>query len=161
MSPPEAKCSHFPPSQEETLLGSQTSVGSLKRHALNLVFVFMPACVCVCARSWMTTLSCVFQGMYRWCGGVWKRRIEWQSDKFMCGSSSCPTVTSSGVMSELHVSLDLCHCHCVCVFFYTCVCVIRYLYKLRDLHLEGENYTEAAYTLLLHSRLLKVGHAHT
>ncbi|KAF3838425.1 hypothetical protein F7725_010193, partial [Dissostichus mawsoni] len=30
-----------------------------------------------------------------------------------------------------------------------------YLYKLRDLHLEGENYTEAAYTLLLHSRLLK------
>uniref|UniRef100_H2TJQ4 Dedicator of cytokinesis 2 n=1 Tax=Takifugu rubripes TaxID=31033 RepID=H2TJQ4_TAKRU len=33
---------------------------------------------------------------------------------------------------------------------------IRYLYKLRDLHLEGENYTEAAYTLLLHSRLLKM-----
>ncbi|XP_034036941.1 dedicator of cytokinesis protein 2-like isoform X2 [Thalassophryne amazonica] len=32
---------------------------------------------------------------------------------------------------------------------------IRYLYKLRDLHLESENYTEAAYTLLLHSRLLK------
>ncbi|KAJ0002424.1 hypothetical protein NQD34_007573 [Periophthalmus magnuspinnatus] len=32
---------------------------------------------------------------------------------------------------------------------------IRYLYKLRDLHLEGENYTEAAYTLLLHTRLLK------
>ncbi|KAF5891448.1 dedicator of cytokinesis protein 2, partial [Clarias magur] len=32
---------------------------------------------------------------------------------------------------------------------------IRYLYKLRDLHLEGENYTEAAYTLLLHSKLLK------
>ncbi|KAF7653372.1 hypothetical protein LDENG_00083840 [Lucifuga dentata] len=32
---------------------------------------------------------------------------------------------------------------------------IRYLYKLRDLHLEGENYTEAAYTLLLHSHLLK------
>uniref|UniRef100_I3JBP7 Dedicator of cytokinesis 2 n=1 Tax=Oreochromis niloticus TaxID=8128 RepID=I3JBP7_ORENI len=30
-----------------------------------------------------------------------------------------------------------------------------YLYKLRDLHLECENYTEAAYTLLLHSRLLK------
>uniref|UniRef100_A0A8C6V5W5 Dedicator of cytokinesis 2 n=1 Tax=Neogobius melanostomus TaxID=47308 RepID=A0A8C6V5W5_9GOBI len=32
---------------------------------------------------------------------------------------------------------------------------IRYLYKLRDLHLEGENYTEAAYTLQLHTRLLK------
>uniref|UniRef100_A0A8C2GI57 Dedicator of cytokinesis 2 n=1 Tax=Cyprinus carpio TaxID=7962 RepID=A0A8C2GI57_CYPCA len=32
---------------------------------------------------------------------------------------------------------------------------IRYLYKLRDLHLDGENYTEAAYTLLLHSKLLK------
>uniref|UniRef100_A0A8C9SSM2 Dedicator of cytokinesis 2 n=1 Tax=Scleropages formosus TaxID=113540 RepID=A0A8C9SSM2_SCLFO len=32
---------------------------------------------------------------------------------------------------------------------------IRYLYKLRDLHLDTENYTEAAYTLLLHSRLLK------
>lgn len=36
--------------------------------------------------------------------------------------------------------------------------MFRYLYKLRDLHLDGENYTEAAYTLLLHSRLLKVGH---
>ncbi|XP_062909750.1 dedicator of cytokinesis protein 2-like [Mobula hypostoma] len=32
---------------------------------------------------------------------------------------------------------------------------IRYLYKLRDLHLECENYTEAAYTLLLHAKLLK------
>ncbi|KAG7465378.1 hypothetical protein MATL_G00175820 [Megalops atlanticus] len=32
---------------------------------------------------------------------------------------------------------------------------IRYLYKLRDLHLDVENFTEAAYTLLLHSRLLK------
>ncbi|XP_043925470.1 dedicator of cytokinesis protein 2 [Protopterus annectens] len=32
---------------------------------------------------------------------------------------------------------------------------IRYLYKLRDLHLESDNYTEAAYTLLLHTRLLK------
>uniref|UniRef100_A0A3Q3W6H4 Uncharacterized protein n=1 Tax=Mola mola TaxID=94237 RepID=A0A3Q3W6H4_MOLML len=30
-----------------------------------------------------------------------------------------------------------------------------YLHKLIDLHVEGENYTEAAYTLLLHSRLLK------
>jgi len=38
----------------------------------------------------------------------------------------------------------------------------RYLYKLRDLHLDGENYTEAAYTLLLHSKLLKVNtHTHT
>uniref|UniRef100_A0A8C3EWT7 Dedicator of cytokinesis 2 n=1 Tax=Corvus moneduloides TaxID=1196302 RepID=A0A8C3EWT7_CORMO len=33
---------------------------------------------------------------------------------------------------------------------------IRYLYKLRDLHLDCENYTEAAYTLLLHAWLLKV-----
>ncbi|XP_069755178.1 dedicator of cytokinesis protein 2-like [Narcine bancroftii] len=32
---------------------------------------------------------------------------------------------------------------------------IRYLYKLRDLHLECENYTEAGYTLLLHAKLLK------
>ncbi|KAI4899910.1 hypothetical protein NFI96_019488, partial [Prochilodus magdalenae] len=32
---------------------------------------------------------------------------------------------------------------------------IRYLYKLRDLHLDAENFTEAAYTLLLHSKLLK------
>lgn len=32
----------------------------------------------------------------------------------------------------------------------------RYLYKLRDLHLDCENYTEAAYTLLLHTWLLKV-----
>lgn len=39
--------------------------------------------------------------------------------------------------------------------------VFRYLYKLRDLHLEGENYTEAAYTLLLHSRLLKARQTYT
>uniref|UniRef100_A0A8D0BC85 Dedicator of cytokinesis 2 n=1 Tax=Salvator merianae TaxID=96440 RepID=A0A8D0BC85_SALMN len=32
---------------------------------------------------------------------------------------------------------------------------IRYLYKLRDLHLDCENYTEAAYTLVLHASLLK------
>ncbi|KAG8441054.1 hypothetical protein GDO86_006699 [Hymenochirus boettgeri] len=32
---------------------------------------------------------------------------------------------------------------------------IRYLYKLRDLHLHKENYTEAAYTLLLHAELLQ------
>uniref|UniRef100_A0A7N8WSN5 Dedicator of cytokinesis 5 n=1 Tax=Mastacembelus armatus TaxID=205130 RepID=A0A7N8WSN5_9TELE len=32
---------------------------------------------------------------------------------------------------------------------------IRYLYKLRDLHLDYENYTEAAYTLLLHAELLE------
>uniref|UniRef100_A0A674P4L1 Dedicator of cytokinesis 1 n=1 Tax=Takifugu rubripes TaxID=31033 RepID=A0A674P4L1_TAKRU len=32
---------------------------------------------------------------------------------------------------------------------------IRYLYKLCDLHKECDNYTEAAYTLLLHARLLK------
>ncbi|XP_075065915.1 dedicator of cytokinesis protein 2 isoform X2 [Mixophyes fleayi] len=32
---------------------------------------------------------------------------------------------------------------------------IRYVYKLRDLHLDCENYTEAAYTLLLHTKLLK------
>ncbi|RXN09539.1 dedicator of cytokinesis protein 5-like [Labeo rohita] len=33
---------------------------------------------------------------------------------------------------------------------------IRYLYKLRDLHLDCENYTEAAYTLLLHAELLEM-----
>ncbi|KAM6951370.1 dedicator of cytokinesis protein 1 [Aplochiton taeniatus] len=32
---------------------------------------------------------------------------------------------------------------------------IRYLYKLCDLHKECDNYTEAAYTLLLHGKLLK------
>ncbi|XP_028564070.2 dedicator of cytokinesis protein 5 isoform X1 [Podarcis muralis] len=32
---------------------------------------------------------------------------------------------------------------------------IRYLYKLRDLHTGSENYTEAAYTLLLHAELLQ------
>uniref|UniRef100_A0A672U695 Dedicator of cytokinesis 5 n=1 Tax=Strigops habroptila TaxID=2489341 RepID=A0A672U695_STRHB len=32
---------------------------------------------------------------------------------------------------------------------------IRYLYKLRDLHTDCENYTEAAYTLLLHAELLQ------
>ncbi|XP_078449223.1 dedicator of cytokinesis protein 1-like isoform X1 [Lampetra planeri] len=32
---------------------------------------------------------------------------------------------------------------------------IRYLYKLCDLHLESENFTEAAYSLLLHAKLLK------
>ncbi|KFW85434.1 Dedicator of cytokinesis protein 2, partial [Manacus vitellinus] len=30
----------------------------------------------------------------------------------------------------------------------------RYLYKLKDLHISYENYTEGAYTLLLHARLL-------
>ncbi|XP_075063292.1 dedicator of cytokinesis protein 5 [Mixophyes fleayi] len=32
---------------------------------------------------------------------------------------------------------------------------IRYVYKLRDLHVSKENYTEAAYTLLLHAELLQ------
>ncbi|KAJ6658653.1 hypothetical protein lerEdw1_019813 [Lerista edwardsae] len=32
---------------------------------------------------------------------------------------------------------------------------IRYLYKLRDLHTGSENFTEAAYTLLLHAELLQ------
>ncbi|XP_037536633.1 dedicator of cytokinesis protein 5 [Nematolebias whitei] len=32
---------------------------------------------------------------------------------------------------------------------------IRYLHKLRNLHLDCENYTEAAYTLLLHAELLE------
>uniref|UniRef100_A0A8V0XNM6 Dedicator of cytokinesis protein 2 n=1 Tax=Gallus gallus TaxID=9031 RepID=A0A8V0XNM6_CHICK len=36
---------------------------------------------------------------------------------------------------------------------------IRYLYKLKDLHISYENYTEGAYTLLLHARLLKVRHS--
>lgn len=45
-----------------------------------------------------------------------------------------------------------------CVYLTVCVCpcVTRYLYKLRDLHLDCENYTEAAYTLLLHAELLEV-----
>uniref|UniRef100_A0A669QGH6 Dedicator of cytokinesis 5 n=1 Tax=Phasianus colchicus TaxID=9054 RepID=A0A669QGH6_PHACC len=33
---------------------------------------------------------------------------------------------------------------------------IRYLYKLRDLHTDCENFTEAAYTLLLHAELLQM-----
>lgn len=37
-------------------------------------------------------------------------------------------------------------------------CLTRYLYKLRDLHRDCENYTEAAYTLLLHAELLQVIH---
>ncbi|XP_070790171.1 dedicator of cytokinesis protein 2 [Pituophis catenifer annectens] len=37
---------------------------------------------------------------------------------------------------------------------------IRYLYKLRDLHLDSENYTEAAYILLLHASLLKWSDEH-
>lgn len=36
----------------------------------------------------------------------------------------------------------------------------RYLYKLRDLHRDCENYTEAAYTLLLHAELLQVNGSH-
>uniref|UniRef100_A0A8D3DL24 Dedicator of cytokinesis 5 n=1 Tax=Scophthalmus maximus TaxID=52904 RepID=A0A8D3DL24_SCOMX len=36
---------------------------------------------------------------------------------------------------------------------------IRYLYKLRDLHLDCENYTEASYTLLLHAELLEPGNS--
>lgn len=34
--------------------------------------------------------------------------------------------------------------------------LLRYLYKLRDLHTDCENFTEAAYTLLLHAELLQV-----
>lgn len=67
-------------------------------------------------------------------------------------SSGCPTVASSGVIIKLLVKLTA-----MIMAVLGLVCVSRYLYKLRDLHLEGENYTEAAYTLLLHSRLLKVG----
>lgn len=33
---------------------------------------------------------------------------------------------------------------------------IRYLHKLCDLHLECDNYTEAAYTLMLYAKLLMV-----
>lgn len=49
----------------------------------------------------------------------------------------------------------------VCVSDSVCVCrcVTRYLYKLRDLHLDCENYTEAAYTLLLHAELLEVSNS--
>lgn len=37
-----------------------------------------------------------------------------------------------------------------------CFALPRYLYKLRDLHTDCENFTEAAYTLLLHAELLQV-----
>lgn len=37
-----------------------------------------------------------------------------------------------------------------------CCSLLRYLYKLRDLHTDCENFTEAAYTLLLHAELLQV-----
>ena len=33
---------------------------------------------------------------------------------------------------------------------------VRYLHKLCELHLECDNYTEAAYTLMLYANLLKV-----
>ena len=33
---------------------------------------------------------------------------------------------------------------------------VRYLYKLCDLHLECDNYTEAAFTLYEHAKLLDV-----
>ncbi|NXT68228.1 DOCK5 protein, partial [Chaetops frenatus] len=37
----------------------------------------------------------------------------------------------------------------------TAFALLRYLYKLRDLHTDCENFTEAAYTLLLHAELLQ------
>lgn len=40
--------------------------------------------------------------------------------------------------------------------FYLVLLLDRYLYKLRDLHLDSENYTEASFTLLLHAELLEV-----
>lgn len=58
--------------------------------------------------------------------------------------------TDAGTGSErelLVVGLTACNRHTL---------VTRYLYKLRDLHLDCENYTEAAYTLLLHAELLEV-----
>lgn len=33
---------------------------------------------------------------------------------------------------------------------------IRYLHKLSDLHLDCDNFTEAAYTLMLYAKLLQV-----
>ena len=35
---------------------------------------------------------------------------------------------------------------------------IRYVHKLKDLHLESDNYTEAAYTVMLYAKLLNVSH---
>ena len=35
---------------------------------------------------------------------------------------------------------------------------IRYVHKLKDLHLESDNYTEAAYTVMLYAKLLHVSH---
>ncbi|GCC34312.1 hypothetical protein chiPu_0012785 [Chiloscyllium punctatum] len=37
----------------------------------------------------------------------------------------------------------------------TLLICVRYMYKLRDLHIFNENFTEAAFTLLLHAKLLK------
>lgn len=66
------------------------------------------------------------------CGMLTAAPWWWQWWKLLCGWPSC--VCDGGALP------------------------CRYLYKLRDLHLDCENYTEASFTLLLHAELLEVSH---
>lgn len=63
-------------------------------------------------------------------------------------SSLCPMQESICPVSTRHLITTSCNSSHFSLH--------RYLYKLRDLHLDCDNYTEAAYTLLLHTWLLKV-----
>lgn len=83
-------------------------------------------------------------GMAEWPEGHGTRG----SDLYPAASEGCCPVGEHGADPEL--------CRPSCPTHGTLA--PRYLYKLKDLHVSYENYTEGAYTLLLHARLLKVGH---
>ncbi|NXI28539.1 DOCK5 protein, partial [Sterrhoptilus dennistouni] len=68
-----------------------------------------------------------------------------RSERTFTSGRECPSMSlenSFGCRSPSHPGI---------AFF----SLLRYLYKLRDLHTDCENFTEAAYTLLLHAELLQ------
>lgn len=70
-------------------------------------------------------------------------------------------ITISGAERNHHIVYGIITLQwCICFEYQEClihdVSITRYLYKLYELHVSVENYTEAAFTLLLHADILKV-----
>ena len=70
-------------------------------------------------------------------------------------------ITILGAVHDHHIVCDIITPQwCICFEYQGClihgISVTRYLYKLYELHVSVENYTEAAFTLLLHADILKV-----
>ena len=91
------------------------------------------------------------------------------------GNRAEQTLRKGELKTEKWICVHLCTSVCVCVCtlvlglftsafllqdFYHDInrqeMYIRYLHKLSDLHLGCDNYTEAAYTLMLYAKLLQV-----